>query len=263
MSLRIIEWPDFLKSCAAPVGCAAPAGCAMTIGVFDGVHLGHQALIKKITERGPNPTVVTFRENPKKVISPQKYKGDIFSLRQKLDVFEQMGISRLILIDFSEEFSKLKGWEFLNLLEERGKMSFLAIGSNFRCGYRQDTDAEYIEAMNRKNGIPTEVIPPVAIPLESGIEPVNSSRIRSAIISGDIRTAAALMGRNFELDISDIKTEEQVYDICSAHRILPACGQYQVIVKPGGMNAKAFIQNGKLRLEPAWPGMSLEFLGRI
>ena len=253
MSLRIIEWPDFLKNGSNPAaaGCTAPAGCAMTIGVFDGVHLGHQALINKIVARGPNPTVVTFRENPKKVISPDNFKGDIFSLKQKLDVFEQMGVNRLVLIDFSEEFSKLNGWEFLDLLEEHGKLSFLAIGSNFRCGYHQDTGAEYIEAMNRQKGIPTEIIPPVTIPLESGNEPVNSSRIRSAIISGDVKKAAALLGRNFELDISDLS---------SAHRIIPAGGQYHVIVNPGRMNAMAIIQNGKLRLEPALPGLSLEFI---
>lgn len=254
MSLRIIEWPDFIKA------GSNPGPSAMTIGVFDGVHLGHQALIKRIVSVGPNPTVVTFRENPKKIVSPGNFSGDIFSLRQKLDVFEQMGVKRLILIDFSEEFSKLNGREFLNLLEDRGKMAFLVIGSNFRCGYRQDTGAENIESMNRRKGIPTEVIPPVAIPLESGKEPVNSSRIRSAIISGDIRTASALMGRNFELDISDIGRKELVYDICSAHRIIPSDGQYRVIVKPGRMNAAAIIQNGKLRLEPEQQAESLEFI---
>ena len=109
MSLRIVEWPRFLET-------ASREKSAMTIGVFDGLHLGHRELISRIVRRWPNPTVVTFRENPKKVISPESYQGDIFSLKQKLAAMESLGVSRVVLIDFSENFSRLKGWEFLNLL---------------------------------------------------------------------------------------------------------------------------------------------------
>ncbi len=61
MSLQVIEWPSFLEDYPPDFSLA------VTIGVFDGVHLGHQALIERIVRRGPNPTVLTFRENPKKV----------------------------------------------------------------------------------------------------------------------------------------------------------------------------------------------------
>ena len=270
MSLQIIEWSDFLKADINSIGKDSE-GAAMTIGVFDGVHLGHQALIERIVSRGPFPTAVTFRENPKKIISPEKYQGDIISLKQKLEVFEQKGVNRVILIDFSLEFSKLNGWDFLKLLEERGKMAFLAIGSNFRCGYQQDTGAEYIAAMNKKKGIPTEVIPPVTLPPEFGKEPVNSSRIRSTLINGDLTTAAALLGRRFELDISDLESGEQIYETGSVMRIIPPDGEYPVIVNPGKMKAHAIIGNGKLKLmfsaepgdkafKPARPAESLEFI---
>jgi len=246
-------------------------GSAMTIGVFDGLHLGHQALINKIVLRGPNPTVVTFAENPKKIVSPQNFRGDLFSLKQKQTVIEGMGVSRLILIDFSEEFSKLNGRDFLDLLEEKGKMAFLAIGSNFRCGFRQDTDAEYIAERNRRKGIPTEVVSPVTMPPEFGSKPVNSSWIRTAVAAGDMKTAAALMGRNFVLDLSDMDSDGQVYDTRSVRRIVPAGGQYPVLVNSGGMSAMAFIENGKLKLgpfespgnkafDPALPVLSLEFI---
>ena len=260
MSLQIIEWPLLLKSGNGGDQGADFSLSAMTIGVFDGLHLGHKALIDRICSRGPNPTVVTFRENPKKFFSPEKFKGDISSLKQKLKNLEKMGVSRLILIDFSLEFSKLNGRDFLSILAERGKMAFLAVGSNFRCGFRQDTDAERIAAINEGKGIPTEVFSPVALQSEPGSGPVNSSRIRSAIISGDIKTASALMGRNFELDVSDIEKEGQVYDLRSANRVIPEGGEHPVLVVPGGMKAVAIIQNGKLRLEPGLQAESLEFI---
>ena len=249
MSLQIIEWADLVEG--------QSPGSAITIGVFDGVHLGHQALIKGIMGRGLIPTVVTFRENPKKCISRLKrsdkangegrYDGDIFSLKQKLAVFERMGVSRVILIDFSLNFSKLHGWEFFSILEEKAGMAFLAVGSNFRCGYRQDTGAEYMKEMNERKGIPTEIIAPV----KAGKVRVSSSGIRSAIGAGDLGQAAVLMGRNVELDLSDLRSVDcgnRMYDLNSVQRITPANGSYPVLMYPGRVSGRANIEDGKVYL---------------
>jgi len=269
MSLEILDWFDFLRNPGSRESPTIPES-AITIGVFDGLHQGHKALIERIVCRGPNPTVVSFRENPKKVVSPETYEGDLFSLKQKLAVFEQLGVSRVILIDFSENFSKLSGREFFELLEDRGKMAFLVIGSNFRCGFRQDTDADFIREMNKRKGIPTEIIPPVTLAGEFGKGLVSSSRIRSAIISGDLKKASVLMGRNVELDLSDIKPEfvdtdklkGLVYDLRSVHRIVPASGQYSVIMYPGKISGRAVTENGKVFLygKSDLPVESLEFI---
>ena len=271
MSLRIINWKD---RTFGPLSDES----AMTIGVFDGVHLGHQALINRITQRGPNPTVVTFTENPKKRVSPGTFEGDIISLKQKLDIFERLGVSQVILIDFSENFSKLNGWEFLKTLEERGRMVFLAIGSNFRCGYRQDTGAEYIKEMNGKRKIPTEIVLPVLSEETRGEGPVNSSRIRAAILSGNIQLAAALMGRNLELDLSDLQSGDLrsvdlqsgdgVYDFRPVNRIIPGPGRYTVLIKPGMVKGEAVTEDGKVYLfgappvngENKYQAESLEFI---
>ena len=170
----------------------------MTVGVFDGLHLGHQELIKRIVNRGPNPTVLTFRENPKKLISSGNFEGDIFNLEQKLAAFESFGVKQLILIDFSQNFSKISGREFFDTLADKGKMVYLAIGEDFRCGFRKETGAESIKLMNEKRGIPTEIVSPVTLPNELGGGPVSSSRLRSAILSGDIKLASELMGRSFD-----------------------------------------------------------------
>jgi len=269
MSLQVVEWPSFLEDYPPEFSFA------MTIGVFDGVHLGHQALIERIVRRGPNPTVLTFRENPKKVINrirgtetSDSYKGDLYSLKQKTEVFDSLGVKFLVLIDFSEEFSKLKGREFLDLLGKKGRMSFLAIGNNFRCGFAQDTDAVFARQINEKNGIPTELIPPVYLGEADGAigEPVSSSFIRKAVIAGNLKLASELLGRNFSLDLSDLKPEYIesgfVYDFCSVHRIAPAVGRYSVLMFPygkaDGIAGQANVEDGKIILP--MEAESLEFV---
>jgi len=273
MSLRVIEWPEFL---ADP---PPDFHSAMTIGVFDGVHLGHQALIKRIVRRGPNPMVITFRENPKMALcritgaeTSDSHKGDLYSLKQKKEVFESLGVEFLVLIDFTEDFSKLKGGEFLDLLWQNGKMSFLAIGNNFHCGFAQDTDADEARRINESKGIPTELVPPVYLRRPDGAanEPVSSSFIRKAVLAGNLRLASELLGRNFSLDLSDLKAEYAesgfVYDLCSVNRITPADGQYSVLMFPdacacghaGGIAGRARAENGKIFLPMKAEGLEFE-----
>jgi riboflavin kinase/FMN adenylyltransferase len=225
----------------------------MTVGVFDGVHRGHAELIRRIVSRGPCPTVVTFRENPKAFLSPRRYEGDIFSLEQKIGAFEELGIVRAVLIDFSEKFSKIDGWEFIDSLESRSGMVFLAIGAGFRCGYRHQTGAGLIKQKNELKGIPTEIIPPVLW----GNDSVSSSRIRAFISSGDLAGAGAFLGRNFELDLSGIKgflfvkaeKEGMIFDASSLHRITPADGKYRVFIhckEVPGANTEITIEEKKV-----------------
>jgi riboflavin kinase / FMN adenylyltransferase len=265
MSLRVIEWPLFLED--SPSGFCS----AMAIGVFDGVHLGHQALIEKIVRRGPNPTIVTFRENPKKVLSriagagtTGQYKGDIYSLKQKIEIFDSLGVKFLVLIDFSLEFSKLKGREFLDLLGDKGKMAFLAVGNNFRCGFRQDTDAVLARMVNEEKGIPTELVPPVYSEA-TGNKTVSSSLIRQAVLAGNLKLASELMGRNFSLDLSDVKAGYSelgyAYDLSSVCRISPAAGRYSVLMfsygNADGISGRVYAEDGKIFLP--MEAESLEF----
>jgi FAD synthase len=238
----------------------------MTVGVFDGLHRGHTELIRRIVSRGPCPTVVTFRENPKMVLLPGRYEGDIFSLRQKLAAFEELGVARVILIDFSEYFSRIEGWEFIDSLESRGGLVFLAIGAGFRCGYRHETGAELIRRNNESKGIPTEIIPPVLY----GGSPVSSSRIRAAISRGDLAGAGALLGRNFELDLAGLegfpfvkdKKESVVFDASFLHRITPAAGTYRVFINPqksSGVYTEITVEGSKVFI-PCSGGLNYSIL---
>jgi riboflavin kinase/FMN adenylyltransferase len=229
MSMRVLDWQGLVGGTPG-----IHEETAMTIGVFDGVHRGHQALISKVVQQGLMPTVITFRQSPKRILNPQTYRGDIVSLSQKLAIFEALGVLQTILIDFSGNFSTLKGQEFMEVLIARGKLAYLAIGSNFRCGYRLDTDAACISTMNAARGITTEVVQPV----EEGALPISSSSIRAAIGAGDFARARAALGKNVAIDLKGIVPTPGAgglfFDLASSYRVLPPEGQYKVILYPQG-----------------------------
>jgi len=184
--MQIIDWTQFLEN-GLPLGENLSS---MTVGVFDGVHRGHQALINRLTafcaENSQVPVVVTFRENHK----TREHADDIQTFQQKLDVFESLGIQITLAIDFTESFRRMAGLEFLEILLKHGKIGFFAVGSNFRCGYKLDTDAVAIQKFFAARGIPVEIVPEV---LENGL-PISSSRIRAAIAAGDQLLAERMLG---------------------------------------------------------------------
>ncbi|MDR0877715.1 MAG: FAD synthetase family protein [Treponema sp.] len=254
--MHIIEWDDFLAQKQV-----TDTGLAVTIGVFDGVHKGHQALIGRITRRNagetPLSTVITFRQNPKNVLNPDTFQGDIFSLKQKLETFESLSVYQTILIDFSGNFSKLTGREFVEILKNHCRIRYLAVGSNFRCGYRLDTDAHAIADLMGA-AVCTELVEPVF----EGQSTVSSSRVREAVLAGDIPLAAALLGRNVSIDLSGISAASagayRSFDMVKEKRIIPCSGRYQVLMRktasPEREKREIFIEDGKIFI-PAEAGM--------
>jgi riboflavin kinase/FMN adenylyltransferase len=241
--MRLIDWSRFATGTEEPL---AGTGSAMTIGVFDGVHRGHQALIGRITGRELQPVIVTFTGTPKSF--RHNWKGEIYTLDRKLAIFEQLGAVLTILIDFSPNFSKLSGRDFIRILRERGGLRFLAVGSNFRCGYRLDTDAAAIGAMNSED-LKTEVLSPVL----SGGSPVSSSRIRAALMAGDLAAAAELLGRNFDLDTSGLSPVPDRGGVLlnPGRRVLPPEGSYPVLVHErsgpsGGIKTEVVLKGGEI-----------------
>jgi len=183
--MQIIEWRDFLEKGISHNGKLS----SMTVGVFDGVHLGHQALIKLIVSHNTDktPVVVTFRENHK------IDSGHILTFKQKMEIFESLGVQITVVVDFTEKFKKMTGIEFLNILLERGHVGFFAVGSDFKCGHQQDTDAEAIKNFFNSRYIPAEIVTKITV----GDLPVSSSRIRAAIKEGNAELAQKLLGRKY------------------------------------------------------------------
>jgi riboflavin kinase/FMN adenylyltransferase len=263
--MQIIEWHQFLKE-GLPLN-GKPA--SVTVGVFDGVHRGHQALIKRIVSHEKNavPVVVTFRQNHKNARNGEGlYLGDIQSFRQRVAAFENLGAELTIVIEFSESFRHMSGAEFFQILRERGKMGFLAVGSDFRCGYRLDTDAPMIKKINEARGVPAEIVES----LTEGSTPISSSRIRAAIARGRLGEAAAMLGYPYTVDIGDTAAGGLIYNAASQGIVLPPPGRYQVLLHKKAAAGKAAeiqieIQEGCIRLPPAFadglpPWEYVEFL---
>jgi riboflavin kinase/FMN adenylyltransferase len=242
--MLVLEWERFIRGALQDELPGAERGIAATIGVFDGIHRGHQVLIERIAGKRPDliPAVLTFKQNPKAALKKTGWTGDIISLSRKLAVFKNLGVEAVILIDFSLNFSKISGREFIDLLIRYGKPRFMAVGANFRCGYQMDTDSAQIKAFADKAGISVEVVDPVL----EGFHPVSSSRIRSAISGGDLSRAALLLGRNVEIDFTGMAVSSRnggrFYHTASANRITPAPGRYTALLH--GRDAGPGIKTG-------------------
>ncbi|MFP3089269.1 FAD synthetase family protein [Treponema sp. TIM-1] len=258
--MRLLEWPRVMAG--ALLDGSVRGGTAVTVGVFDGVHRGHQALIGKILRQAPGcvPTVITFRQNPKKVLRPGEYRGDIVGLDRKMIIFEALGVELVILIDFSGDFSKIRGRDFIGFLKSRGSLQFLAVGSNFRCGCGLDTGVTEIKKLNPQ----TEVVPPV---MEGGL-PVSSSRIREAVFSGDLDKAALLLGRKVEIDLAGIAFRPKggglFYEARSHYRILPPPGWYSVNFygspQSGGTETEVLIEDDGVFIPSLHQADRIEFI---
>ena len=201
MSIKLINWDELRNIKKDPALCpelGRGKKTALSIGVFDGLHRGHQALISKITEKAPEllPTVVTFRENPKNYVFPENKEqkmNDIISFEEKITLLESYGIALCVIIDFSEYFSKISGRAFLEALNRYLCPAYIGLGEDFHCGFNRDTDAKAFKALAENLGIKAEIIPPV---LTGGL-PVSSSRIRAALLAKKFEEAELLLGRPF------------------------------------------------------------------
>jgi riboflavin kinase/FMN adenylyltransferase len=183
MSLPLISWDDM---CGGLPELTGGRETALTVGVFDGLHRGHQALIAKITAKTPEllPAVVTFRTNP-------KGQPFILSFDEKMAILDSLGVRLGLYIDFSPDFSKISGEAFWELLNRHLRPRYVALGTNFHCGYRRGTDAQAFKALVEQTGVTAEIIPPVL----EGALPVSSSRIRAALQAGNTAEAELLLGR--------------------------------------------------------------------
>jgi len=180
--MQIVDWQQFLENKLDLQGKFT----SMTVGIFDGVHLGHQELIKCVISHNADylPAVVTFRQG-------KTACKEIQNFEQRMSMFESSGIQLAIVIDFTESFRQMPGINFLELLLKHGSLGFFAVGADFRCGCNLDTNAAAIQNFFASRGITAGIVPEVMI----DALPVSSSRIRAAIAADDIPLAEKMLGR--------------------------------------------------------------------
>jgi riboflavin kinase/FMN adenylyltransferase len=171
----------------------------LAIGVFDGVHVGHQHILdhlkKAASQEGMLSGVLTFINHPRTVITPGAYVKFITSVEDKFALLESTGVDIVLPLTFDVELSHLRAHEFVDLLQDRLNMAGLVMGHNFVMGYQREGTPETLAAISRKKGFSTTVIDAVSI----GGERVSSTAIREAVSTGDMGKASLFLGRPFAI----------------------------------------------------------------
>lgn len=174
--------------------------CILTIGTFDGVHIGHQKIIKSIVklarQQKIQSTILTFFPHPRMVLQQESDLGLIDTLDEKKSVLERLGVDNLIIHPFSKTFSRLSALEFCrDILADQIKIDALFIGYDHRFGRNREATAEDLISMGKTYNFDVHIIPAQDI---SSIT-VSSTKVRKAIAAGDFRRVFEFLGRHFEL----------------------------------------------------------------
>ena len=167
--------------------------CVLTIGNYDGIHLGHQTLINHVISESRSlqveSAVITFEPHPKEFFTPEKAPQRVISLREKLEFFQAHRIDRVYVIKFNEKFSKLTASEFIDILKLKVKAIGLVVGSDFRYGNMREAGLDELKTTGIK------VTQPGTIFLEK--ERISSSLVRDALKQSNFIRVEELLGRPY------------------------------------------------------------------
>ena len=178
----------------------------LAIGMFDGVHLGHQQVLRQAVEDSHQhegrSVAVTFDRHPASVIAPGRAPALLQSRDQRLRAIESLGIDAALLIKFDEAFSRRPGAEFIRELAAGfGSIHSICVGANFTFGHKRDGNVELLRALGQALGFSVHGLQAVAL---DG-EPVSSTRIRAAVRAGQLDAAGQMLGRTFAIEGTVIK----------------------------------------------------------
>ena len=248
---------------------------ALTIGVFDGVHLGHQLLVSKVKEKAAaanlDSVVVTFLHHPRLVLGRQSHITFITSIEERIRRLEGLGVSHVVALSFTHELARLSAREFVKLLMEYLKMRELVIGPDFALGKERSGNIASLQALGSELGFGIEVVPPL---LYQG-EVVSSTAIRGALARGEVNKMNKLLGRHFTLtgqvEKGDARGRTLGFPtanlIPNEEQALPADGVYACYAILGEQRYKAVLNIG---VRPTFRGIQrlvevhiLDFSGNI
>ena len=167
----------------------------LTIGVFDGVHLGHRQLFDYVKRQAMAkdylPGVVTFRNHPLQVLSPQTHLLRLTGLEDRIRLLRGLGVELVVPLSFTPELAQLPARDFVALLQKHLKMQGLVVGPDFALGRGREGDLFALRSLGKENGFWVDVIPPKLI----GGEVVSSTSIRQALSQGDMSKVRRFLGR--------------------------------------------------------------------
>jgi riboflavin kinase/FMN adenylyltransferase len=208
--------------------------CAVTIGNFDGVHVGHRRIFRRVvelgSERGWVPSVLTFEPHPTQVVAPERAPKLLTTPDQRYELMREEGIEQVFALPFDRDFSLLTPLDFVKrvLVDALGARAVL-VGENFRFGNLAAGDVKTLRQLGSEYGFSTEVVP--SITLRGRM--VSSTEVRRLAMEGEISAANRMLGRAFSLEGEVVrgrgigsKQTVPTLNLSTQAEVLPANGVY-------------------------------------
>ena len=230
-------------------------GCVATIGAFDGVHLGHQAVIRHLLEKagelGLPSTIIVFEPLPREYFSPIKAPARIMSFWEKCRALEALGVDRVLRIRFNEQLREMSAQQFVEqVLVDGLGVNYVVLGDDFRFGSDRQGDYQFIQAQGEVHGYKAGPTPTFSLDGER----VSSTRIREALETADFEQAERLLGRPYSISGKVIYGRQLGSTIGTPTANLelrrlraPLSGVYAVEVTGGGLQMATGVANVGVR----------------
>jgi riboflavin kinase/FMN adenylyltransferase len=228
----------------------------LALGIFDGVHAGHQQIIKTAKHLG-EVTVMTFDPHPTSVVAPERTPSQLISVKDRIELLKQVGATHVEVVNFNKDFSQLSPDQFIeDVLLGRFKAEHVVIGENFNFGFKAQGSPKYLSEVGPKYGFGVSI---VKLQEERG-STISSTRIRSLIIDGEIERANELLTRRFYLKGPVVHGEKRGREIgyptanlgLSTLATVPADGVYAGWLSVGASRWASAISIGT---NPTFPGV--------
>ena len=257
--MRIIHAAQELKPASRKV--------CLAIGFFDGVHLGHQQVIRQtLTDAGQHEAialVMTFDQHPSTVVAPSRVPPLVYSLPQKLRAIESLGADTLLLLHFDKAFSEQTGETFIRgLVRDLGHIQSLCVGANFVFGHQRSGNVDLLRRLGAE--LKFTVHGMAAVSLDG--QAVSSTRIREAIRAGDFDSVTQMLGRAYSLAGTVVRGDGLGHqlgfptaNLDATGLVLPPHGVYAVLAEAGGKTYRAVLNIGlRPTLQNANPQLRVE-----
>ena len=228
----------------------------LAVGIFDGVHAGHQQILATAKHLG-EVTVMTFDPHPTSVVAPERTPSQLISVKDRIELLKQAGATYVEVVNFNKDFSQLSPDQFIeDVLLGRFKAEHVVIGENFNFGFKAQGSPKYLSEVGPKYGFGVSI---VKLQEERG-STISSTRIRSLIIDGEIERANELLTRRFYLKGPVVHGEKRGREIgyptanlgLTPLATIPADGVYAGWLSVGESRWAAAISIGT---NPTFPGV--------
>jgi riboflavin kinase/FMN adenylyltransferase len=206
----------------------------LTLGVFDGLHLGHQLIVRTVVERARAavavPTVVTFDPHPRAVLHPESSPPLLQTFDQKIEALALLGVGQTIVVRFTQEFARVRAAEFLrDVVHERLHAREVYLGRGFAFGHEREGDINLLRRVSAQLGFRADEVPEVRLRGQR----ISSSRIRELLAEGRVNLARRMLGRPYGVEGQVVRGDERgrtlgfpTANLHPQNRVIPRRGVY-------------------------------------